>query len=198
MEVSTILFNEFETLDVFGPIEILGRLKKHFKIRFYSLNGGIIYSSQSVPILTNKIEKVLNKDYMLLIPGGFGTRNEIDNLDLINIIKEKGKKANYILSVCTGAALLAKTDLLNKKRATTNKRAFNWVKTLNNEVIWIKKARWVVDGIIYTSSGVSAGIDMTFAFISDLLGEDVAKQQCQEIEYIWNKNPENDPFADLY
>ncbi len=198
MEISAILFNQYETLDVFGPIEILGRLKNHFKIKFYSLCGGIVYSSQSVPILTEKIDKAPNKDYTLLIPGGYGTRNEVNNIDLISIIEEKGKRATHIFSVCTGAALLAKTYLLNQKRATTNKRVFNWVKSLNNKVIWIKKARWVVDGNIYTSSGVSAGIDMTLAFISDLLGEEIAEQQCQEIEYIWNKNPENDPFADLY
>ncbi|MBN1215888.1 MAG: DJ-1/PfpI family protein [Candidatus Lokiarchaeota archaeon] len=197
MEISTILFNHFETLDAFGPIEILGRLKEQFKIKIYSLDGGIVYSNQSIPVLTDNILEIPNNDFILLIPGGLGARNEINNQKLINIIQKKGMIANYILSVCTGAALLAKTNLLDQKRATTNKRRFIWVKSINKNVMWIKKARWVVDGNIYTSSGISAGIDMTIAFIRDLLGEKIAMRQCQEIEYIWNKNPKNDPFADL-
>jgi transcriptional regulator GlxA family with amidase domain len=65
-------------------------------------------------------------------------------------------------------------------------------------VRWIKKARWVRDGSIYTSSGVSAGIDMALAFVSELIGSDAAKRQSVEIEYLWNEDPDGDPFADLY
>lgn len=73
------------------------------------------------------------------------------------------------LTVCTGSALLAKTGLLNMKKATSNKKAFAWVKSVNNNVKWVEEARWVVDGKFYTSSGVSAGMDMVLGFIRDQL-----------------------------
>lgn len=74
------------------------------------------------------------------------------------------------MTICTGSALLAKTGLLNDKYATSNKRSFEWVKISFDQVKWIEKARWVVDGKYYTSSGVSAGIDIALVFISDIQG----------------------------
>lgn len=66
------------------------------------------------------------------------------------------------------------------------------------EVKWEKKARWVVDGNIWTSSGISAGIDVTYAFVGKLYGEDVAQKIADRSEYIRNKDPSFDPFADMY
>jgi len=63
------------------------------------------------------------------------------------------------------------------------------------QVDWIRQARWVKDGNIYTSSGVSAGIDMTLGFISDQHGTDTAQRVASQIEYMWNVNPDRDPFA---
>ena len=62
-------------------------------------------------------------------------------------------------------------------------------------VNWIKKARWVKDGNIYTSSGVSAGMDMTLGFVADYIDYDTAQQQSREIEYNWQEDPDLDPFA---
>jgi type I restriction-modification system DNA methylase subunit len=94
--------------------------------------------------------------------------------------------------------LFSKTGLLNNKKATSNKRSFFWTKNESPEVNWIKKARWIKDGNIYSSSGVSAGMDMTLGFISDLLGYDIAKKQSLEIEYDWKEDSEWDPFSELY
>lgn len=104
-------------------------------------------------------------------------------------------KSKYCLSVCTGSALLAKTGLLNNKKATSNKKAFEWVKSINANVLWIEKARWVVDQKYYTSSGVSAGIDMVLGFVAERFGMIEAKKIAENIEYIWNSDPNNDPFA---
>jgi transcriptional regulator GlxA family with amidase domain len=104
----------------------------------------------------------------------------------------------YILSVCTGSALLAKTAILNRKRATTNKRAFKWVIEQGKDVLWVREARWVKDDNIYTSSGVSAGIDMTLGFIEDLMGKEKALEISQSIEYRWNENSKYDPFSKMY
>ncbi len=135
---------------------------------------------------------------ILVIPGGIGTRNLIKDTRFIDALAQFAGKAEFILTVCTGSILFSKTGLLDGKKATSNKRVFAWTGKESPKVQWVKNARWIKDGNIYTSSGVSAGIDMTLGFISDLLGYETAKQQSIEIEYTWNENPESDPFAELY
>ncbi len=90
---------------------------------------------------------------------------------------------------------MAKTGLLDFKNATTNKIAFDWVITNGPNVNWIRKARWVVDGKFYTSSGVTAGMDMTLDFLKDLHGVDVARQVAEQIEYEWTEDSKNDSFC---
>lgn len=197
MKVIVLLFDHFETLDAFGPVEILGRLPDHFQISYYSLEGGIKSSTQGVAISTQKLTTFDGKVDILLIPGGIGTRTEVNNQDLIDLIAELSCQSKYTLTVCTGSALLAKTKLLDGKTATSNKRAINWVVSNRKEVKWKMKARWTVDGKYYTSSGISAGMDMTLGFIHDILGFDVAEKIAMEMEYVWNSNPDNDRFADF-
>lgn len=194
IDFNIILFDDFETLDVFGPVEVIGKLENMYKIEFYSEKGGIVRSRQNVKVETLPISK-MNKKGIVLIPGGFGTRKEVNNHQLIERIKEISKEAQYVLTVCTGSALLAKTGLLKNHTATTNKMAFDWVVEQDQEVNWMRKARWVIDGKYYSSSGVSAGIDMTLGFISDRLGMEVAEKISKGIEYIWNKEKDNDPFS---
>ncbi len=130
-----------------------------------------------------------------MIPGGIGTRTEVNNQAFIQYLKGLCQNAEYVLTVCTGTALLARTGLLKGIKATTNKMAFDWVAEQDRKVQWLRKARWVNDGKFYTSSGVSAGIDMTLGFVSDRLGIETAEKIAQGIEYIWNKNKEDDPFC---
>lgn len=196
MDLVVLLFEKFETLDVFGPVEVLGKLAAIARISFVSLPGGPVVSSQQVPVATQGIDSFLPEPgYILLIPGGAGTRTEIDNQDLLEAIKRLASGARFILSVCTGAALLARTGLLRAKQATTNKRAWDWVVGQNTEVKWVKKARWVRDGNIYTSSGVSAGIDMALGFAAEQFGRETAADIACQIEYLWNQDSEADPFA---
>ena len=94
-----------------------------------------------------------------------------------------------MLAVCTGSALLAKAGLLAGRRATTNDLAFDWTASLGRDVHWVRRARWVKDGTIYTSAGVSAGIDMEPGFVSDLYGEAEARGICRSMSYRWNRDP---------
>ena len=80
-------------------------------------------------------------------------------------------------------------------RATTTKLAFNWVQSQGEKVSWIKKARWVEDGRFFTSSGVSAGTDMSLAVIESLTDRDTAHRVAAMAEYIWNEDSEDDPFV---
>lgn len=194
MEIAVLLFDDFETLDVFGPVEIFGRLVDLYAIKFYSLNGGQIKNRHGVSILTEKFEAINTKIEIFLIPGGWGTRKEVDNKLLIDKIKEIAIFSKYVLTVCTGSALLARTGLLDNKNATTNKRAFAWVTTNGTNVIWNKNARWTVDEKFYTSSGVSAGMDMALGFLSDRHGIDFARKVAFEIEFNWTEDKSNDTF----
>jgi transcriptional regulator GlxA family with amidase domain len=194
MKVAVLIFNNFETLDVFGPVEILGRLTEHYQIRFYSLSGGLIENTHGVTIMTDKLTHLENRTDLFLIPGGYGTRLEANNVLLIDAVREISQASKYVLTVCTGTSLLAKTGLLDGRKATTNKRAFDWVTTQGLNVQWIKKARWVVDGKYYTSSGVSAGMDMTLGFLQDRHGIEFARNVAHTIEYNWQENKEDDNF----
>ncbi len=198
LTIAAILFDNFETLDVFGPIEVLGRFPEKLKPEFYSMNGGIITSAQKAPVVTNSFAQIAPNNYALLIPGGIGTRDLVNDRDFIGSLSRLAGNAAYILTVCTGSVLFSKTGLLNGKRATSNKRAFSWALKESPKVNWVKKSRWVKDGNIYSSSGVSAGIDLAFGFISDLLGHNVAMKESTVIEYDWKDDPGWDPFAELY
>lgn len=193
MNINILLFNDFETLDAFGPIEILGKIDD-YKLKYYSLNGGVIMSAQGTSVITEKVEAA-SKEGILVIPGGKGTRTLVSDSQFLHALKETAEWSSYCLSVCTGSALIANTGLLNNRKATSNKKAFDWVASINSNVNWIRKARWVVDGKYYTSSGVSAGIDMTLGFIKDRFGEQKAKDIANHIEYIWNEDCSKDLFA---
>jgi transcriptional regulator GlxA family with amidase domain len=196
-DIVTVLYPGFETLDVFGPIEVFGRLPEHFNPLFCSLDGGIITSTQKVPVMTTPLAEMRSTRYILFIPGGIGARECINDDRFISSLRTLADHADFIITVCTGSILLSRTGVLDGKRATSNKMAFAWTRTSPN-VNWVKKARWVNDGTIYTSSGVSAGTDMALGFIADQLGYPVAKQVGREIEYEWNEDSGHDPFADLY
>jgi Transcriptional regulator containing an amidase domain and an AraC-type DNA-binding HTH domain len=199
MDLMVLLFNEFETLDVFGPVEILGKLEDISKIIFVSVAGGLSVSTQQVPVLTDDLCSLpVPSEYILLIPGGIGTRKEMNNDNLLDLIRRLAAKAKFILTVCTGSLLLAKTGLLDHQKATTNKRVYDWVTLQAPEVKWVKQARWVKSGNIYTSSGVSAGMDMALGFIADSYGMAKAEEIAKGIEYLWNRNSGEDVFSELY
>ena len=194
-EIAFLLFDNYETLDVFGPAEIFGRLTDLYALKFYSLEGGIVTNRHQVPIMTEKLADINKKPFAFLIPGGLGTRIEVNNDKLITSIKDISLSSTYVMTVCTGSALLAKTGLLDKRKATSNKRAFAWVATNGPEVQWDKEARWKVDENYYTSSGVSAGMDMALGFLADRHGLDFARNVAWEIEYNWIEDKDNDTFT---
>jgi len=106
--------------------------------------------------------------------------------------------AKFVTSVCTGSALLAKAGLLDGRRATSNKMNFAFVESQGKNVQWVKELRWVEDGRFFTSSGVSAGIDMSLALIQNLLDEAAADQAAIWAEYEWHRNADWDPFAKIH
>lgn len=97
--------------------------------------------------------------------------------------------------MCTGGALLARAGLLDGRKATTNKRAYDWATSQSKAVRWQSRARFVVDGKYVTSSGVSAGMDMALGLVEIIYGKPAAQRKALEAEYVWNSVPDDDPFA---
>lgn len=192
--VGVLLFPEFELLDVFGPLEMFGMLDE-FSIRLVAERERTIASTQGPRSVIDDLFADDRAYDILLVPGGRGTRREVDNPHVLDWLTRKAANAEHVASVCTGSALLAKAGLLDGIAATSNKLAFGWVKSQGPAVHWQPRARWVEAGKFFTSSGVSAGMDMSLALIARICGEAQARQAATWAEYEWHKNPDDDPFA---
>ena len=192
--LTALLFDNFETLDLFGPIEMFGSLPEHYRIQYSSLSGGIISNKHGVAIQTVAIADLDYKTDILLVVGGMGTRPLVADTVFLQALVSLAEQAKWVLSVCTGSALLAKAAILDGRRATSNKLSWQWVTAQSDQVDWIAQARWVVDGKFYTSSGVSAGMDMALGFIADRFDVDTARKIATYTEYRWQEDSEIDDF----
>ncbi|KAK1994730.1 DJ-1/PfpI family protein [Colletotrichum falcatum] len=134
---------------------------------------------------------------VLIVPGGRGTRYPGIST-AVDFVGQRFGSLQYLLTVCTGSGLAARAGVLDGRRATTNKLSWRETIALRPEVDWVHEARWVRDGRVWTSSGISAGIDLTFAWIGAVYGEDVAKRIADRMEYTPVQDPSWDPFANLW
>ena len=196
--IGVVLFQGFELLDVFGPLEMYGIAADHFDICLVAENAGSVASRQGPRSVIDCSFSEAPQFDILFVPGGIGTRTEISNQTLLDWLRVQSRQAQYLTSVCTGSALLAGAGLLDGLRATTNKLAFEWVASQSSKVNWQRQARWVEDGNVFTSSGVSAGIDMSLAVIARLVDQETAEQTAAWAEYNWNSDAGWDPFAELH
>lgn len=190
MNLVILLFNNFETLDVFGPAEIFG--KADYKVHYYSLNGSLITNEDGISIFTKMMDSIYFQVDVLLIPGGKGIKDVLNNVFFVRYIKELAVKCRYILTVGTGSVLLAKTGILKDKKVTTNKRYFEWATAHSNDIQWINNVRWISDGKYYTSSGISAGMDMALGFIADTESINMANSIANRMEYNWIHDSEEE------
>jgi len=192
--LGAILYNDFELLDLYGPLEMFGQLKPDIEI--------ITVAEKSEPVASFQGPKTLAEfNYqncppldLILLPGGFGTIKELENQAIMSFLKERVPGAKVTMSVCSGSWILARAGLLDGRRATSNKVYFKMATEQSDQVEWVPEARWVEDGPIFTSSGVSAGIDMALAVIAALYSDEKAAEIANYTEYVWNKNPNEDPF----
>ncbi|KAL2070790.1 hypothetical protein VTL71DRAFT_13816 [Oculimacula yallundae] len=208
-----IVFPGFQALDVFGPLDALNVLAFTTKINL------TVIADTLEPVTTNKVSwttSAVNATFgetilpshtfenappldVLMIPGGLGTRAPGDGLNTtIAFIKDRYPTVKYLISVCTGAGVVARAGVLDGKCATTNKKAWGTTIIHGPKVKWVAEARWVTDGNVWTSSGVSAGIDVTIAWIAEVFGEAKAVAVADGMEYHRQTNSTDDPFAGLY
>jgi transcriptional regulator GlxA family with amidase domain len=180
-----LLFHGAEELDFVGPWEML---------RMWSLYAGgppecLLVAQQSAPVACAKGLRVL-PDYdfaccppldALLVPGGQGTRTEVDNPVLVDFVRRHAAQAQVMMSVCTGALVLHAAGLLQGRRATTHWGMLPRLRTLPG--VQVVEERFVQDGPVWSSAGVSAGIDMMLAYIAQVAGADTAGQVQFASEY---------------
>jgi len=192
-----VVFEGFQLLDTFGPLEMFGALKDKVTILMIGENPGPIKSTAGPAVLVDHTFADVPELDIMMIPGGAGTRREVNNAPFVAKLKKLSEETPNVASICTGSAVLARTGLLDGLKATTNKRSYKWATSQSEKVVWVPQARWVEDGKYFTSSGISAGTDMALALIEKLFGKETAIKIANGAEYEWNRDPHHDPFAKL-
>jgi putative intracellular protease/amidase len=193
--LGVLLFTGFEMLDAYGPMELWGNLKNQVRVVTIAAKRGEIASNQGPKTVADYGYEDAPKTDLLLIPGGRGVTELLKDQATLQWLRARANKAEIVMSVCNGATLLAAAGILDGRPATTNKMFWKMSTEPGPGVKWVKKARWVDDGNIVTSSGVSAGMDMSLAVIGRLYGKELAAWLEQLTEYEAHRDPAWDPFS---
>ncbi len=192
-----LLFEGFELLDVMGPAEMFGNVGPRLEVVTVAEKAGEVASAQRVKgVADYSLADCPPLDF-ILVPGGRGVREAVKNETLMSWFKSRAGEAELTMSVCTGTMMLSEAGLIDGRKATTNKMAFKMIAANRPQVEWIREARWVDDGNIVTSSGVSAGIDMSLHVIARIFGEKMAERIMKGTEFNWQRDSTVDPFAKL-
>jgi len=192
--VAILIFDDVEVLDFAGPHEVFtvaGDMIRPTPFYVYEVglaNGPVLARGRLLATPRYTIADCPDPD-ILVIPGGLGTRPLLKDERLIAWIADRASKVELLLSVCTGALLLAKAGLLAGKRATTHHGAFEQLSALSPTTEIDLDARYVESSKkIVTSGGISAGIDMALFVVERLLGEKALATVIEEMEYGWHRS----------
>ncbi|KAF9528596.1 class I glutamine amidotransferase-like protein [Crepidotus variabilis] len=212
LNYGVVLFPGFQALDVFGPLDVFNSLAINYTMNLFiiaeTLDPVSTKHPMSMPGTSNFNEAILPTHTfanppesldVLLVPGGGGTRVAAPGLDApVKFITDTYPTLQYLISVCTGVGLVARTGILDGLAATGNKKAWAWVIAQGPNVNWVTHARWVHTKNIWTTSGISAGLDGTYDFVRTVYGEDVGVNLANNLEYSPIMDWKDDKFADLY
>jgi putative intracellular protease/amidase len=193
--LGAILYERFELLDYYGPLEMFGSVGPELRIVTVAEKTGPVASVQGPKTVADYDFGNCPTLDLILLPGGFGTAEQLGNAALHAFLCDHAKTAEVTMSVCSGSAILAKAGLLDGRRATSNKQWFDLARMQSANVNWVTEARWVEDGPFATSSGVSAGTDMALAVIARLYGKAKADEIAEATEYEWHTDATRDPFV---
>ena len=193
--VAILIFDEVEVLDFCGPFEVFsvtGRRDNSNPFNVYTVaeKGQPILAQNHLSVNPSYTIQDCPQPDILVVPGGLGTRKEMHNSILIDWIRSSSQKAELILSVCTGALLLAKAGLLEGLAATTHHGAIELLKEVASHTTIQANKRIIDNGRIIVSAGISAGIDMSLYVVAKLLGKERALETAQYMEYDWNPDPD--------
>ncbi len=184
-KIGVLIFPGVEELDFVGPWEILTMWRD-----YADGPSTIITVAKHIDTLScaKGLKVIPDQDFanspefdVLFIPGGFSALEHARDKDIIQFVKAQAENAVFMLSVCSGAFILAAADLLVNRRATTHWKAISQLR--NQPGVTVEEARFVADGPIWTSAGVSAGTDMALAFVAYVAGEKAASIVQLNAEY---------------
>ena len=192
--LGVVLFEGFELLDVFGPLEMFGLAGDAFEIRLISENGGMVTSRQGPRASTIRSNR-LPPSTCCWCQAARHRRGEIRFCSIGSRSAPSGWACGFGVH---GQCLAGQAGVLDGLRATSNKLAFAWASSQSEKVQWQQQARWVEDGKVFSSSGVSAGIDMALALIAKLVSQQAAEEAANVAEYDWHRDADWDPFAQLH
>ena len=195
-KMAALVFPGFQTLDYFGPIEMLGGFVDEIEVVTVARAPDPVPSRHGQRIVVDRTLAETCDYELLFIPGGDSALDAAKDTELMDWVRAVSARAELVMAVCTGTVLLGMTGLLDGRRATTNKLDFTSTVHLAPNVEWVKKARWVEDGKYFTSSGVSAGMDMALAAATRLFGLARAEEMAEGCEYTWHNDADRDPFAE--
>ncbi|MFJ7074341.1 GlxA family transcriptional regulator [Streptomyces sp. NPDC098781] len=171
-----LLFDAVQSLDVTGPLEVFAGAEQHtrgsYRIRTASLDGAPVRSSGGLTLVPDQALDDRLDAHTLVVPGGRGTR--APDPDLVRWLRRHGPRAERLVSVCTGAILLAAVGLLDGRRATTHWAYCDKLARDHPAVEVDPDPIYVRDGHVATSAGVTSGIDLALALVEDDLGRDIA------------------------
>ncbi|UUZ92600.1 DJ-1/PfpI family protein [Paenibacillus sp. P25] len=186
-----LIFENVEPLDFAGPFEVFITASNRGKdLHVYTVaeHNRSINAMGNLSINPSYTITNCPKPDIVIIPGGWGARKEMHNETIINWIRESATHAEILLSVCTGALLVAKAHLLDGLKLTTNRLAINELKEIAPaSAVILEETRYVDNGKIVFSAGVSAGIDASIHVVERLFGEDRALNIARMMEYDWRR-----------
>jgi transcriptional regulator GlxA family with amidase domain len=188
--VAIFIFTDVEVLDFAGPFEVFNVAGEQVDPRPFNTytvaqTSAPVKARGDLTIVPHYSIQDMPKPDVLLIPGGKGTRPLLHERDIIDWIKAQHAEVERLLSVCTGALLLGKAGLLDGLEATTHHGSFDLLRQLSPTTTVHENKRYVDNGKIVTSGGISAGIDMALHIVNQLAGADAVKTVTKEMEYTW-------------
>jgi len=192
-QTGIVVFEDVEVLDFCGPFEVFSVTRLNEQRRREDLSPfNVFLVAETKNLLTAAGGMKIFPDYdlddcpsldILVVPGGWGTRKEMNNERLLRWIADRSRQVKILTSVCTGSLLLGKAGLLDGKRATTHWRSLDWMQELFPKTLIERQLHFVEDGTLFTSAGISAGIDMALKIVARLFGDVVAQATAKQMEY---------------
>lgn len=190
LTVGILLFNEVEVLDFAGPFEVFSVTEqpktgdKPFNVVTISETGSLINARNGLKVQPDYSFENHPKLDILVVPGGYGARKlEINNDTVHQWIQQQNQQVSYITSVCTGAFLLAKAKVLEGKKVTTHYASLDKLQADFPELTVQKNVKFVDEGRLITSAGISAGIEMALHLVGKILGDKVSEETALHMEY---------------
>ena len=186
--IGIALFPDVEELDAVGPWEVLSYWARNYPEDGYSVfcmskDGEMVTAAKGLAIGAHHSMASAPPLEVLLHPGGVGTRPLLQDAEHLDWVRAQRAVVPLLTSVCTGALVYAAAGLLNHRPATTHWASFDELRALDPSVELREHDRWVDDGDVITSAGVSAGIDMALHLVVRLAGAERARQVRRGIQY---------------